>query len=245
MTTRTTFGDQPTRTSAPSFGFGSSSREQAGKVFVSQEHTALATAGKGSPGPGANYQIPASIGGSQPDGRRKNPPSWSMGKNQRFTPKEEAKAPDGRRGNNPGPGHYTKPPPAVGPQTLARFKSSPMVGFGTAGRKEVRKVWISQEHQRTDMHGMGSPGPAAPYQLGSTCGKMVNSDMKNPPAWVFGSAKHAADRIAIGPGPAYSLPQSVGPQVDSRYPGAPTPGFGASTRDIRAKICARACPFSP
>ena len=43
MTTRRTFGDQPSKKSYPSFSFGTSSREQAGKVFVSQEHTALAT----------------------------------------------------------------------------------------------------------------------------------------------------------------------------------------------------------
>ena len=45
---------------------------------------------------------------------------------------------------------------AVGPQVLGRFHSAPSMGFGTAGRKEVRKVWISQEHQKIDMHGFDS-----------------------------------------------------------------------------------------
>ena len=47
-TTRTSFGPQPLggRTSAPSYGFGAASRATSQKVFVSQEHTALATAGR-------------------------------------------------------------------------------------------------------------------------------------------------------------------------------------------------------
>ena len=111
------------------------------------------------------------------------------------------------------------------------------MGFGTAERKHVKKVWISQAHQKTDMHGMGSPGPAT-YALKSTMGKQDESVIPNPPTWVFGSAKRTdVEPGKHSPGPAaYALPQSVGPQVDSRKPRAATPGFGASTRDIRAKI---------
>lgn len=84
-TTRTTFGEQPlaTRQSAPSFGFGTASREVASKVFVSQQHTTLATAGKGSPGPHAPYAVPASIGGKHPDGRRRDAPSYGFGSSKR------------------------------------------------------------------------------------------------------------------------------------------------------------------
>ena len=83
-TTRTGFGAQPmsTRKSAPSYGFGAASRSTAQKVFVSQEHTALATAGMHSPGP-AVYLLPPSVGGKQPDGRRADPPSWGFGTNNR------------------------------------------------------------------------------------------------------------------------------------------------------------------
>jgi hypothetical protein len=243
MTTRSTFGDQPSsvKASAPSFGFGTASREQAGKVFVSQEHTALATAGTQSPGP-AVYLLPASVGGKQPDGRKADPPVWGFGTAQRFRPKTAPQKPDGRHGNNPGPGYYGIPPASVGPQVLARFGSAPLVGFGTAERKNVRKVFISQEHQKTDLHGFDSPGPAAPYTLRSTVGKQESSAMKSPPAWVFGAASRVKDQPGlIGPGPAgYTLPQSVGPQPDSRKPRASTPGFGASTREIRAGLCTRA-----
>ncbi len=50
---KSSFGPQAlgARRTAPAFGFGTATRDQVGKVFVSQEHTALATAGTHSPGP--------------------------------------------------------------------------------------------------------------------------------------------------------------------------------------------------
>ena len=62
--------------------------------------------------------------------------------------------------------------------------------------------------------------------------------MASPPAWVIGSAARAKDEPGrFSPGPAaYLLPQSVGPQPDSRKPRAGTPGFGASTRAVRETI---------
>ena len=81
-----------------------------------------------------------------------------------------------------------------------------------------------------------SPGPK--YWLPGATGKQVNSTSDNPPAWPFSSAARTkVEPGMIGPGPAgYTLSASVGPQPDSRKPRAATPGFGASTRDIRATI---------
>ena len=134
MTTRSMLGDQPLKASAPKFSFGSSTRDQAGKVFVSQEHTALATAGKGSPGP-AVYTLPPSVGGKQPDGRRADPPSWGFGTAQRFRPRTAPVKPDGHAGNNPGPGHYSAPPASVGPQVLGRLKSEHSLGSAQQSAK--------------------------------------------------------------------------------------------------------------
>jgi len=189
-----------------------------------------------SPGP-AVYELPPSVGGKQPDGRKRDPPVWGFGTSQRFRNRAPTEKPDGHRGNNPGPGYYSMPPASVGPQVLARFRTEPLRGFGTAERKHVKKVWISQAHQKTDMHGESSPGPHAPYTLKSTMGKQDDSMSKSPPTWVFGSSTRAALKADASPGPAaYTLPESVGPQPDSRKPRSGTPGFGASTRDIREKI---------
>ena len=61
------FGDQvsSTRRSAPGYGFGSSTRAHAQKVFVSKEHSMLASKGI-SPGP--QYTIRSTVG-PQVDGR--------------------------------------------------------------------------------------------------------------------------------------------------------------------------------
>ena len=77
------FGNQATsrRRSAPSFGFGSSTRNQAGKVFISREHAKLATSGF-SPGPSA-YTLRAAVG-TQNDGRKRSSPQWVFGSSDRF-----------------------------------------------------------------------------------------------------------------------------------------------------------------
>ena len=236
MTTRSTFGDQPlsVKKSSPAFGFGKSSRDVAQKVFVSQEHTIKSHAGRGSPGP-AVYMMPPSVGGKQPDGRKVDPPVWGFGTANRFRPMSAPVV--------PAPGHYDDPikNSAIGPQTLGRrgkvTVSAPIYGFGTAERKHVRKVFVSHNHQRVDMFGMSSPGPAT-YAMKSTMGKQDESVAETLPSWVFGGAKRTpveAGRASPGPA-AYTLPQAVGPQPDSRRPGSATPSFGSGTRDKRAKI---------
>ena len=82
-TTRSMFGDQvySKRRSAPMFGFGSSTRNQAAKVFLSAEHAKLSTPGF-SPGPSA-YTLRASVG-YQADGRKASSPQWVFGSSDRF-----------------------------------------------------------------------------------------------------------------------------------------------------------------
>lgn len=83
MTTRSMFGDQAPskRRSAPSFGFGSSTRNQAAKVFISPEHAKLSSMAY-SPGPSA-YSLRASVG-TQADGRKASSPQWVFGSAERF-----------------------------------------------------------------------------------------------------------------------------------------------------------------
>jgi len=154
-----------------------------------------------------------------------------MSKAQRFPRANTA-------GMIPGPGGYKAPVAAVGPQVDGRFRSEPIASFGTAERKHMRKVFYSQAHQKVDMHGMDSPGPATYTLPASVGGAQPDSKMKSGARWGFAtSPRNPAGENKAGPGPAsYTLPQSVGPQPDSKKVRAPTPGFGASTRDTRAKI---------
>ena len=83
MHTRSMFGNQAhsMRTSAPSYGFGSSTRSNQEKVFMSPEHAKLQSS-TCSPGPSA-YMLVQSVG-SQPDGRKASAPMWVFGSNSRF-----------------------------------------------------------------------------------------------------------------------------------------------------------------
>ena len=233
--TKSTFGPQfsTRRRTAPSYGFGTSTRAQANKLFVSQEHTQLATAGSHSPGPGAGYRLHPAVGGAQPDGRRANAPRYSMTTAERFPGQKKVDI-------SPGPGAHAVQSTAMGRQVTGAFKSEPRIGFGTAGREHVRKVFISQEHQKTDLHGMDSPGPAAPYSLPTTLGKQSQGSIKSPPTWVFSSADRKdpievmqLTKSAREPGPGtYAIKTSVGgQQVDSKIASQPMPSFGTGKID--------------
>jgi len=82
--------------SLPKFGFGSSTREDREKVFVSQEHEKVA-GGRDAPGPGQYVQ--ASLTGKPvTSGTQKSGAAWGFGTSKRFT--------DEFRQRAPGPGHY-------------------------------------------------------------------------------------------------------------------------------------------
>ena len=84
MENRSMFGNQVSskKTSSAAYGFGSSSRQQANKVFVSAEHARLASHGA-PPGPSA-YSLRGAVAG-QPDSRKTSAPNWAFGTAERFT----------------------------------------------------------------------------------------------------------------------------------------------------------------
>ena len=258
------FGNQATsrRRSAPSFGFGSSTRNQAGKVFISREHAKLATSGF-SPGPSA-YTLRAAVG-TQNDGRKRSSPQWVFGSSDRFMQGKKGiqdpgvlhsplcathlhQAPSAAH-HFPltrfffaccvsGPGAYDVKP-GLGVQVSSQTHTEPLFGFGTAGREHVAKVYLSEEHNKS-LHGCDSPGPSM-YTLNAAVGTQQLSKKSNQPKWVFASSNRFqydhVKRATTSPGPgAYTLNAAVGNQVLSTMHSAATPGFGASTRDQMGKI---------
>ena len=224
-----TFGGQKSssRRTAPAFGFGAATREVANKVFVSQEHTALATAGLHSPGP-AKYVLPPSIGGTQPEGRKKSAPSYGFSKGSRFMVERVSDRTPG-----PGAGGFH---PAIGPQPVGRFASAPMAGFGSGTREARSKLFISSEHNKLDNYGQGSPGPAT-IALPSTMGRQFSSAISSPGVVAFSQAGRTDPRQRQlmkekegmpAPGGTYQIGPSVGKQFSSRYASAPQAGFGTS-----------------
>ena len=213
--TRSTFGSQTSsrRSSAPSYGFGSGTREVASKVFVSQEHAKLET-GKGVPGP-ATYTLTASVA-KQESSTKASAPNYGFGTGERWMKPSKDTA--------PGPGQYDMTG-GVGPQTSSARTSAPKYGFGSATREHVEKVYIEEEFNKADF-GRNSPGPCAPYQTTNAIGKQVLSGKAGQPTWVIGNAERFSmdhvKRSAGAPGPgAYALPAAVGPQVASTKPSTP------------------------
>ena len=93
-----------TKHSAPSPGFGTSTRAEQAKLHISKEHAKTASAGSASPGPMA-YSLPGSTGVQHATAAngRKTAPSWKMPTAPRFA----ADKPNKKRLNvTPGPGSY-------------------------------------------------------------------------------------------------------------------------------------------
>ena len=246
---------------APMYGFGSATREQANKVFVSQEHTLIALGGSDSPGP-AGYILPPSVGGKQPNGKMADPPVWAFGTANRFQ--------IGKSEKKPGPDEYKMYPSIGGNQPDGARENAPEWGFGTATRDQINKLFISQEHTLTILAGTQSPGPACytlpksvsakPQQPGTAqahanaqnktashllpslpCsqigGKQPDGRKEDAPSYGFSTAARTqVEPGQDGPGPVYKVRPSIGPCPDGKFANAPLYGFGASTREIRAKV---------
>jgi len=242
--TRSTLGPQVIKASAPSYGFGSGTREVAAKVFVSQEHSAL-TANPCSPGP-ATFTQPASVG-PQVDGLKQSAPRFGFGTSTRehqskvYISADHEKVSGGRFA--PGP-HYDFET-GIGKQVDSKKASLPLFGFGSSTREHQSKVYISAEHEKVTGSG---EGPGKNYLLKPTLGKQVLSygpsgyqrHIRNgsQPSWVVGKAERfEADQPGQAPGPgAYRITPAVGAQVASNKPSLPRYGFGSSTRAHQTKV---------
>ena len=141
---------------------------QVGKLFISQQHTLTVRAGSQSPGPAANYHLPASIGGKQPDGRKSDPPLWSFGGSVRNT-----LTGDGKGLFTPGAIYQTQA--SIGPQPEGKVPNSPRCGFGASTRDVRAKVFISQEHNEGAAPFVPTPGPAANYAIPQAVGPQVST----------------------------------------------------------------------
>lgn len=229
---RSMFGKQhdSRKGTAAAFGFGSSNREGAAKVFLTAEHS-KADYGHESPGP--VYDLKSSVG-KQESSKNASAPLFSFGTADRFS-KENATA---QRGAPPGPGTYPKPS-SFGRQGESSKLTDPAFGFGTATRDGQAKVFLSPDHSKSDF-GKCSPGPSV-YNSKNSVGKQPESHKENAPSFVFSSAERFkyehVERAARVPGAGqYNATASVGRQTESKKANCPKYGFGSSKREHRAKV---------
>jgi hypothetical protein len=216
--------------SAPVYGFGTSTREHREKTFVSPQHSKLQPNPKASPGPAA-YGATSTLG-KQTDGRLESSPNWVFGSGDRFG--------GGPKASNVGPGSYNASS-SIGPQ-LTGGDSSPSYGMGSSTRDGVQTVYISEDHSNSMLAGRSTK--TVPFYSSPTAvGKQLSSVKSTEPSWVFGKNKRFQDpelnakaKIPAPGAHGERVRTGMGPQLLSAFPSAPLPGFGTSTRDHAAKL---------
>jgi len=236
------FGRQPVshRPSAATHVFGTSTRDQTLKMYISQEHSKQVF-GVNSPGP--VYQMPGCLGKQTPS-MKESSPVYSFGSVDRFqlgkdqmhqycveTNKHENAA-------GVGPGAYESSS-ACGKQAESGRKTMAKFSFGTGTRDQQAKVYNSREHEDA-FAGLSSPGPGV-FAGKSSVGAQVSSTQPTS-----GTAKFAKQnrfryeyerRAAALPGAgAYVQTVAIGKQPNSRNQTMPKYGFGSSTRDNASKV---------
>jgi len=211
--------------SEPVFGFGSGTRQQREKIFISKE---VSKAEVSAEGPGAIYNLPASIGGKQPDGQKSDPPVWTFNKANRF-PKASKDLPGGVE--DPGHKYNIEQPLGRSPSSgqLSHVRSEPLFTFGTSTREKIEKASFPKP-------GIEAPGPGSYVREGSF-GKIVNSRYGTQPRFTMSSRSVMPDGSKAREGGShYDLPGTFMRQPSSRFANGSSVSFGTSTRAQQQKM---------
>lgn len=186
-----------------SWKFGTSTRNDQAKVYVSQEHAKSVTEYIESPGP-AVYGHRGGLG-TQPDSRKADSAVFGMGTSARFF-YEKSHVTDKAY---PGPGTY-KLGSAQGRQYTSDRRSAPKPAFTKADRdRTAQAVYLGPDQQQA-LWGKNSPGPAV-YSPTNSVGRQISSRRPNVPKFGFGTADRfgyisITQRAHQSPGPgAYSI----------------------------------------
>lgn len=218
------FGTQPVsnRRSSAAYGFGSSTRGHANKLFIGEGH---AKSSNISCTPGPCYELGGSTG-TQSDSGKPTPPQWQFGTAGRFS------SPRSTRRGSPGPGQYENAS-GFSRQALSNRASFPRYGFGTVDRDMAGKVFISPAHSSSSF-GRASPGPAAMYQRESG---MAGSKYGFGTEERFGRVARQLGDAAEAPGPgSYDDKGVLGEQASSKVSTVASFGFGSSNREHISRV---------
>ena len=175
--------------SCPQAPFGTSTRDQAIKVY--QEDADKAYYGIGSPGPCA-YKVYSMLG-KQTTSTKETAGTAKLGKSERFRYEHVKRAME-----TPGAGQYAQKG-AVGRQAVSTKRTMPSAKFGTSTRDHVKKMFISADHEKAT-YGENSPGPVTASMV-SSMGRQTLSRRANRPTWGFGTAERKTIQVSNTPGP--------------------------------------------
>jgi len=175
----------------PLYGFGTSDRNMASRVFISPKHAESGNYGMSSPGPAFINNSVSGMEGSK----------YGFGTDGRFT-REQRQLSDSSE--MPGPGTYSND--AAHAQFSSREVKQPSFGFGTSNREHAAKVFVSSAHAAGSGAFVYSPGPAS-YRSNSSIGSQASTRGRTAPTWGFGTANRFRDKYDTGtPGPgAYAV----------------------------------------
>jgi len=185
--------------------FGTSTRADQAKVFISPAHAKSVTEFIDSPGPCA-YGHKGSLG-NQHDSRKTTNESFGMGTSDRFFYDSNASVISEK--GVPGPGTYQLRS-AQGRQVTSNKPSYPINSFPRADRDRTAQNVYFGHKQQISFWGKNSPGPAV-YSPTASVGAQVSSEKPNVPKFGFGTADrfsyiNIGQRAMQSPGPgAYSI----------------------------------------
>ncbi|BBN02023.1 hypothetical protein MPTK1_2g12130 [Marchantia polymorpha subsp. ruderalis] len=228
--TKSGFGTQiiSHRVSSPAFGFGSSARSDAEKMYINAE-LAKQQVDKCSPGP--QYDALSSFG-KQPKSINENPPEIHFPVGSRWFRRRREEEP-------PGPGTYNRKSGFLTQFAPSRQRSPEGALFGTSTRKQRDEVYLSVEFDKAK-YGTLSPGPSA-YGARSTFGPQCSSPNRTAPLVGFIHDKrfkyHLMGRPGETTGPGqYDQKGSIGKQNEAYKDTLPAFSFGNCTRDNANKV---------
>ena len=179
-----------TKKSAASPRFGSSTRDNTQKLFMTTAHEKIHY-GRHSPGPG-NY-VTQSCFGIQHNGRALSAPMWRMSISSRFEYDYEKRA-----SKLPGAGQY-RSGSSVGKMVVSQKKSMPKFSFGKGTRDAKTKLFTSTDHEKSQ-YGKHSPGPTTSVS-DSSMGRQILSRRESHSSWSFGTAERQTFKENDVPGP--------------------------------------------
>lgn len=179
-----------TKQTAAKASFGSCSRDDMGKVFISTDHEKI-NFGLESPGP-SQYNAQGAVG-KQCLSKKASSPSWKVGTERRFNYDFIQRAI-----GIPGAGQYDNTA-ACGKQILSKKSTLPSIGFGSSSRDSCKKLFISPDHEKSN-YGVCSPGPGTGLQR-SAVGKQPLAVNRSSSTWSFGTEKRLREHPNPVPGP--------------------------------------------
>ena len=118
-----------------------------------------------------------------------------------------------------------------GPQILSARDTAPAYGFGSSGRADTTKLFLTKEQTATYV---GKVGPGPIYDVPSSVGYQTLSKNNTAPSYKFGS--RAASDVNLNrvshpsPGEYGAGPMSVGPQFLSNNENSTSWKFGSGNR---------------